>query len=95
MYNKPDEKTYDQTQMYLYALDLEEGYVIYEEKGGQQVSVFPVGRDEKNIAKQLKRFTSIYQDVTEGVTPRRPYKRDSNECNYCDLEIYCWEQLDE
>lgn len=93
MYRKPDEKTYEQAQLYLWATDLDEGYTIYENKGSQEVLIFPIVKDEKNINKQLKRFTAIYKFVQAGDIPKRPYRRDSQECGDCSLEKYCWDEL--
>lgn len=95
MYKKPDEKTYNQTQLYLFALGLENAVVIYENKDNQSVLMFDVPRDEKNIEKQLKRFKIIYKMYTEDKLPPRPYKRESDECKRCDLERWCWEVKDD
>lgn len=95
MYRKPDEKTYNQTQLYLYALKMDRAIVIYENKDNQTYLMFVVEKDEKNIEKQLKRFKAIYKMYTEDKVPARPYKRESDECQMCDLERFCWDTLDE
>lgn len=95
MYKKPDDKTYEQAQIYLFALDLEAGYVIYENKGTQEVLIFYIERDEKVINRVLKRWNVAYNYYQEDVVPPRPYKRESDDCRFCDLEKYCWETLDD
>lgn len=94
-YNKPDAKTYQQAQLYLYCLDLEEGYVIYENKGTQAVLIFPIKRDEEFIDKILRKYTRINKIFVDDKIPPRPYKRDSEHCKVCDLEKYCWDVLDD
>lgn len=93
LYKKPDDKTYEQAQIYLWALDLEEGYVIYENKGTQEVLVFHIKRDEAVINKVLKRWKTTYKMYEEGTVPARPYKRESQDCSQCDLERFCWDVL--
>lgn len=94
-YNKPDTKTYQQAQIYLHCLDLEEGFVIYENKGTQEVLIFPIERDDDFIQKLLKKYKKIYKMFEDGETPPRPYKRESDNCKSCDLEKYCWDTLKE
>lgn len=95
MYKKPDDRTYRQAQLYLWALNLETGFVIYENKGTQEVLIFEIHQDEEVVQKELKRFTKIYEMYQEGNVPARPYKRESQDCRDCDLETYCWETLTE
>lgn len=93
MYKKPDDKTYEQAQIYLWALDLEEGFVIYENKGTQEVLIFHISRDDAVINKVLKRWQAAYSFYEEGIVPKRPYQRESQDCSQCDLEKYCWDIL--
>lgn len=95
VYNKPDEKTYKQAQQYLFCLELEEGFVIYENKGNQEVLIFPIERDEEMIKKILRRYEKIYSMYEKDEVPKRPYKRESVQCGDCDLQNYCWEILDD
>lgn len=95
MYKKPDEKTMEQAQIYLFALNLESGYVIYENKGTQEVLIFHIQKDEAIINRVLKRWGSAYKFHQEGKVPPRPYKRDSDDCNQCDLQRVCWTEMDD
>lgn len=94
-YNKPDERTYKQAQQYLFALDMEDGFVIYENKGTQEVLIFPIEKDEEMIQKILRRYKKIYDIYEADEIPARPYKIDSPQCGDCDLFNYCWNVLEE
>jgi hypothetical protein len=94
VYKKPDEKTYKQIQLYLYALDLEDGFVIYENKGNQEVLIYSVSRDDELIKKELRRFNNIYKIFENKNCPKRPYIRESTQCSECDLESWCWAMVD-
>lgn len=95
MYRKPDEKTMEQAQIYLFALNLDVAYVIYENKGTQEVLIFYVEKDMAIINRVLKRWEKTYKFFQEGVIPPRPYKRDSDDCNFCDLQRVCWDEMDD
>lgn len=92
-YRKPDEKTLRQTQLYLWALNIDEALVVYECKGTQNVLIFHVPADEAAIEKELRRLKSIYKIAQSGERPARPYKRDSQQCGECRVRDWCWDKL--
>lgn len=92
-YNKPKDEHYAQAQLYMYALKLEEGFVIYEDKSSQNVLIFELKRDDEIIAKLFKRYSKWYKIIQEGVIPPRPYKRDSKACQSCEFLNHCWDTL--
>jgi CRISPR/Cas system-associated exonuclease Cas4 (RecB family) len=94
-YKKPDENTYRQTQLYLKALDYDDSFVIYENKGNQEILIFDVLRDDEFIKKELKRLQKIYDMYQTGTMPKRPYLRQSKQCQDCEFEITCWDVLDD
>jgi CRISPR/Cas system-associated exonuclease Cas4 (RecB family) len=91
MYRKPDEKALRQLMLYLWAQDIKRGFVIYEDKGTQTVLIFPVEYDEVAAMKEIKRLKGIYKNVEENTLPKRPYKRDSQQCGDCELLKWCWD----
>lgn len=92
-YKKPDENTYRQAQLYVYALDHDSIFVIYENKGTQEILIFHIPRDDEFIKKELRRLTKIWEMYQSGLRPKRPYARESKHCQDCDLEKYCWEVI--
>ena len=95
LHNKPDDNTYRQLQLYMWALAFEVSIVIYENKDNQEFLIFVVEYDEKFVAKELEKRRKIYQLYQEGKRPPRPYKRESRACSDCPLETYCWDTLDD
>ena len=95
VYNKPDAKTYRQTQLYLHATGLDNGFVIYENKGNQEVLIFEIKLDEEFIKKEFRRLKMYYKYVDEDKLPKRPYIRESQQCGDCELENYCWDSLED
>ena len=93
IHKKPKDDHYSQIQQYMYGLDLDKGFIIYENKGTQDVLIFPVERDEDFLNKLIKKRKKIWELHKEGKRPARPYKRDSRYCTWCDLEQYCWDTL--
>lgn len=92
-FNKPKDDHYNQAQLYLYALKLEKGYVIYEDKSSQDFLIFEIEKDDEHIEKLLRRYKKWYKFVKEDVVPPRPYKRDSKQCNWCEFETECWDRM--
>lgn len=94
VYNKPKDQHVEQAQVYMYALKLDSGFIIYEEKGSQEILIFDIKRDDNLIEKRLKRWSDIYKFIRDDVLPERPYKRESTHCKECDIANYCWDVLD-
>lgn len=92
-YGKPKDDHYNQSQIYLLALKLEKGFVIYEDKGTQNALAFEIERNEEHIEKLMKRYKKWYKYIEKGTMPDRPYKRDSKQCTECPFEQHCWDGL--
>lgn len=88
--HKPSDDHYRQAQIYMRCLDLQSGFVIYENKNNQQILPIFIERDDKFIDKLFVKYRKIYDSVTKGEIPDRPYKRTSKHCANCDLEAHCW-----
>ena len=87
---KPSADHYRQAQIYMKCLDLDSGFVIYENKNNQQILPIYIERDDKFIDKLFDKYRKIYKNVKEGSIPDRPYKRTSKHCASCDLQAHCW-----
>lgn len=88
--HKPSDDHFRQVQIYMQCLDLNEGFVIYENKNNQQILPIYIERDPKFIDKLFTKYRKIYQNFLEGNMPDRPYKRTSKHCASCDLQAHCW-----
>ena len=92
LYNKPKDEHYRQAQIYMKCLELDSGYVIYENKNNQEILPIYIERDDKFIDKLFNKYTGIYNSYLNNEIPQRPYKRTSANCNYCDLAALCWSE---
>lgn len=92
LYNKPKDEHYRQAQIYMKCLDLDSGYVIYENKNNQEILPIHIEIDNKFIDKLFKKYTEIYNNYLNNQIPERPYKRTSAHCGSCDLAALCWSE---
>ena len=90
LHQKPKDDHYRQAQIYMRCLDLDGGYVIYENKNNQEILPIYIERDEAFVDKLFKKYNKIYDDFKEGNMPKQPYKRTSAKCANCDLADKCW-----
>lgn len=88
--HKPSDDHYRQAQIYMQCLNLDSGFVIYENKNNQQILPIYIERDTKFIDKLFNKYRKIYNSYKEGLIPDRPYKRTSKHCASCDLQSHCW-----
>ena len=87
---KPTDDHYRQAQIYMHCLDLDSGFVIYENKNNQRILPIYIERDQVFIDKLFKKYRKIHEDFQKGLKPDRPYKRTSKHCASCDLVNQCW-----
>lgn len=92
IYNKPKDEHVRQSQIYMRCLDLDQAFVIYENKNNQSILPILIDRDDEFIDKLFKKYTKIYQNFTEGNIPAHPYKITSKNCSNCDLASMCWSE---
>jgi CRISPR/Cas system-associated exonuclease Cas4 (RecB family) len=91
-YKKPKTEHYTQAQIYLYAMKLESGFIIYENKGNQELLIFEITRDDDEIEKYFKKKKKVLEMIRNQEMPKRPYKRESKHCQDCPLEVWCWDK---
>lgn len=90
IYKKPKDDHYRQAQIYMHCLDLDSGFVIYENKNNQEILPIYIQKDQVFIDKLFKKYREFYGNFVTQNIPDRPYKRTSKNCNSCDLAALCW-----
>ena len=88
--HKPTDAHYRQIQFYLYAQDIDEGFVFYVGKNDSSLLPILTKKNDEFIEKTLKKYDKIYKVFLSGDIPVRPYKRDSQNCQRCDALEWCW-----
>jgi len=95
-HHKPKDDHYRQAQIYMRCLDLDGGFVIYENKNNQEILPLYLERNDEFIDKLFKKYGKIYNMYTEGSLPKRPYKQiTSATCRMCDISSMCWADKDD
>lgn len=89
-YQKPREDHMAQIQIYMKALAIHDGIILYEDKGSQALLSFDVTFDEELFEKKVRVWKRAYKYITEGTLPARPYKKNSEHCTSCDIRDLCW-----
>jgi len=90
IYNKPKDDHYRQAQIYMRCLELDQAFVIYENKNNQQILPILIDKDDDFIDKLFTKYRKFYKNFTEGTIPDQPYKKTSKNCSGCDLYSQCW-----
>lgn len=90
IYKKPKDDHYRQAQIYMHCLDLDSGFVIYENKNNQEILPIYIEKDQVFIDKLFKKYREFYGNFVTQNIPDRPYKRTSKNCSSCDLAALCW-----
>jgi CRISPR/Cas system-associated exonuclease Cas4 (RecB family) len=92
LHNKPKDEHYRQAQIYMECLNLDSGFVIYENKNNQDILPIYIEKDKDFIDKLFKKYRKIYNSYMSGEIPVQPYKRTSANCSSCDLAAHCWSE---
>ena len=83
-----------QLLLYMWVENLDEGFLMYENKNTQELLLIPVHMNEKNIAKIDGLFIwlqEVYDNFKDGGLPMRPFKKTSSACKYCPIRKHCWD----
>lgn len=92
IYNKPKDDHYRQAQIYMRCLDLQQAFVIYENKNNQTILPILIDRDDEFIDKLFNKYKKFYKNFVEDKIPDQPYKITSKNCASCDLYSHCWNE---
>ena len=95
LHNKPKDDHIRQAQIYMRCLDLDDGFVIYENKNNQTILPIYLERDDVFIDKLFDKYRKWYQAFEDDLLPTRPYKITSPKCQNCDAKAFCWSDNDE
>jgi len=95
LYHKPKDEHYRQVQIYMRCLELDEAFVVYENKNTQEVLPILVQKNDEFTDKLFAKLRKTHKAYTDGKIPVRPYKQTSEKCNQCQLQAQCWSDPDE
>jgi|19_taG_2_1085344.scaffolds.fasta_scaffold01304_7 beta-galactosidase/beta-glucuronidase len=97
--NGPSLKYKIQLTIYANLLDVDFGWLIYENKDTQDVLSFKIPKSTETVWKEVKlqakkmmamqNFKTQDGDTKHLLPPPRPLKKDSSECNYCEFKKQC------
>jgi len=90
IYKKPKDEHYRQAQIYMECLNLDSGFVIYENKNNQELLSIYIEKDQVFIDKLFKKYREIYGSFVQQIIPERPYKITSKHCQSCNVRSLCW-----
>lgn len=83
-----------QILIYMYLLEADSGFFLYENKNTHEILIMPVYMDEKNkqlvedVLSWMRMVRGVWQD---GKLPSRPFTRKSKECKDCPVSAVCWD----
>jgi len=87
-----------QLQLYMHAMKIYDGIVLYIEKNTLKTKVFTVPYDERIAADALNRFVQLHRLLTNNEVPR-PEARTTSEkswmCKWCEYNERCFKETPE
>lgn len=86
-----------QLLIYMKALNLNEGFFLYENKNSHEISVIPIVMSEENekyINYIFDWMREVHKAWVDKKNIKRPFKEESTSCNYCPIKKACWSQPD-
>lgn len=90
LYNKAKPDHIAQANIYAYILGLDTIWIFYESKNTQETKIFEYALDKEAAEKQIAKWAKTYELFKAGTLPKRPYKRESEACQACDMHKFCW-----
>ena len=88
-WKKPKDDHYDQANLYAHVLGYDKIWIIYENKGTQEIMIFEKKANRKKSQKIIDDWYAQWLCFEEGELPERPYKPGSPTCKACDLYEHC------
>lgn len=83
-----------QILIYMYVLEADSGFFLYENKNTHELLILPVYMDDAN-RKLVEDTFAWMRQVRKGwedrQLPERPFTRKSRECKDCPVSAVCWE----
>jgi CRISPR/Cas system-associated exonuclease Cas4 (RecB family) len=91
--SEPIQKHIIQIMIYIWLLDLESGFLLYENKDDQKIKMFEVSRNEKLIQSIKSRAKKLIGILDQGSVPKRPYpNKNDKHCKKCAFRKMCWQK---
>lgn len=94
--NKPSGNHNIQILMYMKVLEIDEGFVMYENKNTQEILIIPVAMNESNrelIDRVFEWLREVYAAYTNDTLPERGFAKSSYPCKGCPVKAKCWKEL--
>jgi CRISPR/Cas system-associated exonuclease Cas4 (RecB family) len=86
-----------QLLIYMKAMDMKEGFFLYENKNSHELACIPIVMSEENEKYANYIFDwmrEVYKAWEEKKNIKRPFTEKSSNCNYCPIKIACWDKPD-
>ena len=86
-----------QLLIYMKAMDMNEGFFLYENKNSHEIAVIPIVMSDENRKYADYIFDwmrEVQQAWTDKKNIKRPFTEKSNNCNYCPIKSACWSMPD-
>lgn len=80
-----------QTNLYMDALGIDRGIIIYFAKNTQEMKEFPIRRMDLMLQPSYQKIVAVNQALMQGELPERAGRIKSDPmCTYCGFKDYCW-----
>lgn len=86
-----------QLLIYMKAMNMSEGFFLYENKNSHELACIPIVMSEENEKYADYIFDwmrEVYKAWQEKKNIKRPFAEKSSNCNYCPIKAACWEKPD-
>lgn len=86
-----------QLLIYMKAMDMNEGFFLYENKNNHEVAVIPIVMSEENkkyVDYIYDWMREVYAAWEDKKNIKRPFTEKSSQCNYCPIKDACWSMPD-
>ncbi|MCD6590632.1 MAG: PD-(D/E)XK nuclease family protein [Candidatus Aenigmarchaeota archaeon] len=92
MINEPQDAHVKQLQMYMHALKIPNGMIVYIEKSSLKTIEFEVEYDKEQVKDIMKRFETLHDHLVMNKIPEPEAKLNPNKnwmCKYCEYREEC------
>ena len=86
-----------QLLIYMKAMNMNEGFFLYENKNSHEIAVIPIVMSDENkkyVEYILDWMRGVYSAWQDKKNIKRPFKENSSNCNYCPVKGDCWSASD-
>lgn len=86
-----------QVLMYMKVLEINQGFVMYENKNTQEICIIPIDMNEANqelIERVFDWLRLVYKNYEDGNLPKRSFTKSTYQCKGCPAKTECWVKLE-